>query len=171
MFIQLLPTQAILWSFFYTYLYISEKHLDVFLSEKKTCQIPSGMTIICKLNNHYVCTTDYGHTMAKSLLLGSPNSNPNAIWIGLVFFCRNNGWLRKNIDKELTVQNWVLINRPKIPQMPQNLSSQILCPSLKVWGFDKTRLHWGTVVRGLYNCCQPMFFSIDFVKALQMLFL
>ena len=153
MFIQLLPTQAILWSFFYTYLYISEKHLDVFLSEKKTCQIPSGMTIICKLNNHYVCTKDYGHTMAKSLIL-----------------C-NNDWLRENMDKELTVQNWVLINRPKIPQMPQNLSSQILCPSLKVWGFDKTRLHWATVVLGLYNCCQPMFFSIDFVKALQMLFL
>ena len=27
----------------------------------------------------------------------------------------------ENMDKELTVPKWVLINRPKIPQMPQNL--------------------------------------------------
>ena len=25
------------------------------------------------------------------------------------------------MDKELTVPKWMLINRPKIPQMPQNL--------------------------------------------------
>ena len=30
----------------------------------------------------------------------------------------------KNMDKGLTVQKWVLINRPKILQMPQNLSAQ-----------------------------------------------
>ena len=28
------------------------------------------------------------------------------------------------MDKGLTVPKWVLINRPKIPQMPQNLSAQ-----------------------------------------------
>jgi len=38
----------------------------------------------------------------------------------------------ENMDKGLTVPKWVLINRPKIPQMPQNLSAQIACPSPKV---------------------------------------
>ena len=62
---------------------------------------------------------------------------------GLVF-CRNNGWLMKNMDKGLTVPKWVLINRPK---MPQNLSVQIVCPIPKVWDFDEKRLHWASVVR------------------------
>ena len=30
----------------------------------------------------------------------------------------------ENMDKGLTVPKWVLINQPKIPQMPQNLSAQ-----------------------------------------------
>ena len=30
----------------------------------------------------------------------------------------------ENMDKELNVPKWVLTNRPKIPQMPQNLSAQ-----------------------------------------------
>ena len=30
----------------------------------------------------------------------------------------------ENMDKGLTVPKWVLINPPKIPQMPQNLSAQ-----------------------------------------------
>ena len=51
------------------------------------------------------------------------------------------------MDKGLTVPKWVLINRPKIPQMPQNLSAQIVCPSPKVWDFDEKRLHWASVVR------------------------
>ena len=46
----------------------------------------------------------------------------------------------ENMDKQLTVPKWVLINQPKIPQMPQNLSAQIVCPSSKVWDFDKKRL-------------------------------
>ena len=54
----------------------------------------------------------------------------------------------ENMDKGLTVPKWVLINWPKIPQMPQNLSAQIVCPSPKVWDFDKKRLHWVSVVRG-----------------------
>ena len=53
----------------------------------------------------------------------------------------------KNMDKGLTVPKWVLINRLKIPQMPQNLSAKIVCPSPKVWDFDEKRLHWASVVR------------------------
>ena len=30
----------------------------------------------------------------------------------------------ENMDKELTVPKWVLIVRPKIPQMPQKVSTQ-----------------------------------------------
>ena len=37
---------------------------------------------------------------------------------------------------------------PKIPQMPQILSAQIVCPSPKVWDFDEKRLHWVSVVFG-----------------------
>ena len=51
------------------------------------------------------------------------------------------------MDKELTVPKWVLINWPKIPQMPQNLSAQFVCPSPKVWAFNKKRFHWASVVR------------------------
>ena len=46
----------------------------------------------------------------------------------------------------LTVLKWMLINRPKIPQMPHNLSAQIVCPSSKVWDFDVKRFHWASVV-------------------------
>ena len=53
----------------------------------------------------------------------------------------------ENMNKGLTVPKWVLINRPTIPQMPQNLSAQIVCPSPKVWDFDEKRLHWASVVR------------------------
>ena len=53
----------------------------------------------------------------------------------------------KNIDKGLIVPKWVLINRPKIPKMPQNVSAQIVCLSPKVWDFDEKRLHWASVVR------------------------
>ena len=40
---------------------------------------------------------------------------------------------------ELTVPKWVLINRPKVPQMPQNLFDQIVCSSPKGWYFDEKR--------------------------------
>ena len=53
----------------------------------------------------------------------------------------------EKIDKGLIVTKWVLINQPKIPQMPQNLSAQIVCPSPKVWDFDEKRLHWVSAVR------------------------
>jgi hypothetical protein len=51
------------------------------------------------------------------------------------------------MDKGLTVPKWALINRPKIPQMPQNLSAQIVCPFPKNWDFDEKRLYWASVVR------------------------
>ena len=54
----------------------------------------------------------------------------------------------KNMDKGLTVPKWVLINWPKIPQMPQNAFAQIVCPSPKVWDFDEKSLYWAFVVRG-----------------------
>ena len=57
----------------------------------------------------------------------------------------------ENMDKGLTVPKWVLINWPKIPQMPQNLSAQIVCPSPKVWDFDEKKASLG--VRS--PCLQP----------------
>ena len=56
----------------------------------------------------------------------------------------------ENMDKGLTVPKWVLINWPKITQMPQNVSAHIVCPSPKVWDFDKKKLHWASVVHGLH---------------------
>ena len=53
-----------------------------------------------------------------------------------------------NMDEGLTVPKWVLINRPKIPQMPQNFSAQFIFPSPKVWDFNEKRLHRASIVRG-----------------------
>ena len=53
----------------------------------------------------------------------------------------------ENMDKVLTVPKWVLIVRPKIPQMPQNLSAQFVCQSPKVLDFNEKRLYWASVVR------------------------
>ena len=47
----------------------------------------------------------------------------------------------ENMDKGLTVPKWVLIVWPKIPQMPQDLSAQIVCSSPKVWDFNEKRLN------------------------------
>jgi hypothetical protein len=55
----------------------------------------------------------------------------------------------ENMDKGLTVPKWVLINRPKIRQMPHNLSAQIVCPSPKIQDFDEKRVHWASVVCAL----------------------
>ena len=54
----------------------------------------------------------------------------------------------ENMDKGLTLPKWVLIVRPEITQMPQNLSAQFVCPSPKVMDFNEKRLHWASVVRG-----------------------
>jgi hypothetical protein len=45
----------------------------------------------------------------------------------------------ENMDKGLTVPKWVLIGRLKIPQMPQNLSAQFVCPSPKVLDFNEKK--------------------------------
>ena len=55
----------------------------------------------------------------------------------------------ENIDKGLTVPKWVLIVRPKIPQMPHNLSAQFVCTSPKFLYFNGKRLHWASVVRDI----------------------
>jgi hypothetical protein len=69
----------------------------------------------------------------------------------------------KNMDKGLTVPKWVLINWPTIPQMPQNESAQIVCPSPKVWDVDEKRLHWASVVRDSAHCMDCIL-SLYFVK-------
>ena len=51
------------------------------------------------------------------------------------------------MDKGLTVPKRLLMNRPKVPQMPQNLSAHIVCPSPKNKYLDEKRLHWASVVR------------------------
>ena len=55
----------------------------------------------------------------------------------------------ENMNKGLTVSKWEPIVQPKIPQMPQNLSAQFVCPSSKVLDFNEKRLHWASVVRVL----------------------
>ena len=43
----------------------------------------------------------------------------------------------ENINKGPTVPKWVLINWPKIPQMPPNSSAQFVGLSPKFWDFRK----------------------------------
>ena len=69
----------------------------------------------------------------------------------------------ENMDKGLTVPKWVLIVRPKIHQMLQNLSAQFVCPSQKVWDFNGKRLHWASVVhdfRPTFKFCVESFIAI-----------
>ena len=99
---------------------------------------------------------DYGHMKAKSPIICGPNSNPNPqinIWDVDI-----NAWfsvkimielLIENMDKGLTVPKWVLIVRPKIPQMPQNLSAQVL-------DFNEKSLRWASVVRGCTIKCRQI---------------
>ena len=47
-----------------------------------------------------------------------------------------------------------------IPQMPQNLSAQIVCPSPKVWDFDLKKLRWASVVRARMQT----YFSENFLR-------
>ena len=62
----------------------------------------------------------------------------------------------ENTDKGFTVPKWVLIVWLKIPQMPQNLSAQFVCPSPKVLDFIKKSLHWPSVVRGFDYASQDI---------------
>ena len=54
------------------------------------------------------------------------------------------------MDKGLTVPTLVLIDWSKIPQIPQNLSAQFVCPCPKVLCFIEKRL-WASVVRDLIH--------------------
>ena len=70
----------------------------------------------------------------------------------------------ENMDKELTVPKWVVIVRAKIPQMPQSLSAQFVCPTPKVLDFNEMMMHWASVVRALVHefSIFTRFFSIKF---------
>ena len=49
----------------------------------------------------------------------------------------------ENMDKGFTAPKWVLIVRPKIPQMPQNLSAQFVCSSPKVLDLNEKKASLG----------------------------
>ena len=51
------------------------------------------------------------------------------------------------MDKGLTVPKWVLINWPKLSQMPQNLSAKFVYPSPKVLDFNEKKFHWASLNR------------------------
>ena len=57
----------------------------------------------------------------------------------------------ENMDKGLTVPKWVLIDRPKLPQMPWNLFAQFVYPSPKVLDVNEKRLHWASVIRDIMH--------------------
>ena len=68
------------------------------------------------------------------------------------------------MDKGLTVQKWVLINWPNIPQMPQNLSAQIVCPNPKVWDLDEKKASLGVRclwLPSLVYCGKVLTFSLS----------
>ena len=67
------------------------------------------------------------------------------------------------MHKGLTVPKCVFIVRPKIPQMPQNLSAQFVFPSSKVWNFDVKRLHWASVVHGFKDKRLPGSYFLFFL--------
>ena len=47
----------------------------------------------------------------------------------------------ENMGKGLT--QWVLIVHPKIPQIPQNVSAQFVCPNPKVLDFNEKKASLG----------------------------
>jgi hypothetical protein len=49
----------------------------------------------------------------------------------------------KNMDKGLTVQKWVMMVQPKMPQMPQNLSAQFVRPSPKFLDLNEKKASLG----------------------------
>ena len=65
--------------------------------------------------------------------------------------------------------HWLLINWPKIPQMPKNLFVQTVYPCPKVFDFNEKRLHWVSIVRaGAYVCavCGAVPFNKNVVEKL-----
>ena len=53
--------------------------------------------------------------------------------------------MMEKMDKVLTVPKWVVIVWQKIPQMPQNLPAQFVCPSQKVLDSNE-KVSLGSVV-------------------------
>ena len=51
----------------------------------------------------------------------------------------------ENMDKGLIVPKWLLINWPKIPQMPKNLSAQTVGQSPEVWDFNEKKASLGVL--------------------------
>ena len=72
----------------------------------------------------------------------TPNKYLGCWYNGLVF-CRNNGWIMENMDKELTLPKWVLIVRPKIAS--KKFSPKYL-PKPKSLRFLKKSSVWVSVV-------------------------
>jgi hypothetical protein len=48
----------------------------------------------------------------------------------------------ENMEMGLTTKMGADISAANYPKMPQNLSAQFICPSLKVWDFREKRPHW-----------------------------
>ena len=46
----------------------------------------------------------------------------------------------ENMDQGLTETKWLLIKRPKIPEMPLNFLAKVVCLSQKVCDFQKKTL-------------------------------
>ena len=84
-------------------------------------------------------STDYGHTMAKYLILCGPNSNPNPNrylgfgYRGLVF-CRNNNGIMENMDKGLSTKIGANKLAENTPNAPKFICPNCL-PKLKRLGF------------------------------------
>ena len=60
----------------------------------------------------------------------------------------------ENMDKGLTVPKWVLINWPKIPQMPPKCFGPICLPKPKSLGFSNKTSFWVSEVRDVIHCCK-----------------
>jgi hypothetical protein len=77
-----------------------------------------------------------------------PNKYLGFGYKGLVFW-KNNGWL-------LTVPKCILINHSKIPQIPHNLSAQIVCTSPKIWDFDEKKATLGSLCICKWNSLKKL---------------
>ena len=55
----------------------------------------------------------------------------------------------ENMNKEPTVPKWVLINRPKLSQMPQIFSAQFVSAQAQKFGIFEESSFWVSVLRGL----------------------
>ena len=107
-------------------------------------------TISIKYTTWITLRTDYGHTMAKSLIICSPNSNlnsnPNPIpkkYLGFGY-TQTLSVFRNNGRKHGQVPKWVLINCLKIPLNAPKFICPNCLPKPKSFGF---RWKKGFIVR------------------------